>query len=152
MTSYLTPSSEPLTMTDRARPAARAVTPAEAGIGAYLLVAMVTGARAALLVSLGVLIVVLAWHGHRHAHRAADPARRHRRGIVELVLGGVLLARDGIPRSLGWLVLGVVVAAFLTVVAFGLLVSAAHGAALFVAVAAALGVALWHRQSAPTTR
>jgi hypothetical protein len=38
------------------------------------------------------------------------------------------------------------------VVAFGLLVSAAHGAALFVAVAAALGVALWHRQSAPTTR
>lgn len=156
MTTYPTPTPSPTggptTLAHRAYRSARSVTPGEAGVGAYLLVAMVAGAWGAVLVSLGVLIVALAWHAHRHARSAADPNRRHRRGIVELVLGGVLLARDGILGTLVWLVLGVVVTAFLAVVAFGLVISAAHGAALLVGLAAGLGVVLWHHRAAPTTR
>ena len=148
MTTYPNPTSESTTMAHRAYRSARSVTPGEAGVGAYLLVAMLAGAWGAVLVSLGVLIVALAWHAHRHARSAADPNRRHRRGIVELVLGGALLTRDGIVGTLVWLVLGVVVTAFLAVVAFGLVVSAAHGVALLVGLAAGLGVVLWHRRPA----
>lgn len=125
----------------RAREALHRITPVEAGVAAFGLVAITFGAW------LAVLVVLLAWGGfelwHRHRqHRAAMSIQgRLPRGLVELVLGAVLLRRDGVLGSMAWGIIVVAVVGLVALVVVGLIVSAAHGLALLAGIVAA-GAAL----------
>ncbi|MCL4422714.1 MAG: hypothetical protein M1115_06055 [Actinobacteria bacterium] len=135
MTYFPNPIGQPATITGRACQVARRVRPIEAGAFAYFVVAMIAGAWTAVLAMLGALIVAEVWHHHRKA----DPSQHRLRGMVELVIGTVILLRDGIVRPILWALIAAAVAAVLAIVAFGVIVTAVHGAAVIIGLVAAVG-------------
>ena len=146
--------TDPASVTERLRRGVARIDAAEAGVGAYVVVAMIAGAWIAVLVVLGALIAAEAWrhhHHHHHHHHHPKPAPngarswRPSKGLVGLVFGAVIVRRDGIARPLLWTVVGAVATLVVAIVAVGLVIGAAGGVALIVGAVAAGGVALWRR-------
>jgi len=156
------PTSEPATSSPigdhpvkaRARSVLDEITPAVAGVGAYAIVGLVFGAVPAVLVVLVALAVIEASIHHREARRMRRAARTGRngvsKGVVELVIGAVILRRDGVIGSVlaavTALLVGLLVLTLslgLVLLGLGVVVSAAHGIALFVGVVAAAGLEIF---------
>lgn len=161
MNTHPVPSTERASVTERLWRGVARTCAAEAGVGAYLVVAMIAGAWIAVLVVLGALIAAEAWRHHHHHHRRYYHHHHHHRpkpapkgarpwrpskGLVGLVFGAVIVRRDGIARPLLWTVVGAVVALVIAYVAVGLVLDAAGGMALIVGAVAAGGVALARSQ------
>jgi hypothetical protein len=139
-------TTAPTPFAERALDSLRRLGPWRFGAIAYLVVALAAGAI------LGALVVALAWGGtelvlrHRNRPPAVSDGRFHpSRGLVELVIGAVVVRRDGLARSFLWTLFGSLVAVTVTLAAVVAVVVAAHGVALIVAAVVALGVALWRR-------
>jgi hypothetical protein len=132
----------------------RTLSPARAGVVAYLVVAAVMGAW------LAVVVVAIGWalvehHRRDHTRTAVDgpngsPAHS-RRGLVALVLGVVLVLRDGVARTAGGVVLAVVVAVLVLVVAVLVVTGAGNGLPLAGAVVGAVVAAVVRHHGRPAT-
>ena len=122
---------------------------AEAGVGAYVVVAMIAGAWVAVLIVLGALLAIEAWRHHHHRPKPApnvDGSWRPSKGLAALVLGAASVVHSGLGRSVLWTVLGVVIVALVAYLAVGLVIDAAGGVALVAGAVSAGGLALWRRQ------
>jgi len=105
---------------------------------------------------IGLVIVALVWavvelHGHHHraGERASvEPHRgqvRPSKGLVALVLGAVAIRRDGIARSIFWMLIVEVWCALFALLALGEVVVAGRFIPLLVALVVAVIMAAWRR-------
>ena len=129
----------------------RTLTPARTGALAYVLVALVVQAWT------GLAIVAVGWAAvelHRHHHRAGERRAallpggypvRPSRGLVALVLGAVVVLRDGLGRSIVTTLAAGLAVLVVALVAFGEVVIAGRFVPVLVAVLVALSVAVWRR-------
>ena len=143
------PSTSHASVSERLRHEVARIDVAEAGVGAYVVVAMIAGAWAAVLIVLGALLAIEAWRHHHHRPKPApnvDGSWRPSRGLAALVLGAASVVHSGLGRSVLWTVLGVVIVALVAYLAVGLVIDAAGGVALVAGAVAAGGLALWRRQ------
>lgn len=132
----------------------RTLSPARAGLVAYLVVAAVMGAW------LAVVVVAIGWavvehHRRDHTRTAVDGPNgspvHSRRGLVALVLGAVLVLRDLVARTVGGVVLAVVVAVLVLMVAVLVVTGAGNGLPLIAAaVGATLAVVMRHHDRPAT--
>jgi hypothetical protein len=143
--STVTPLRPPPPQESGSRPWWQRVRPAEAGVGAYCLVALLAGSLAGAgpgLVLLLVLVLRRRWKADRDGQRA-DPRDQR---LARSVLGAAVVLREGVARLL---LVGLVVAAVaLALLGAGALVAiqTAHGAALLAGIGTAIGVGVQQRR------
>ena len=139
-------TTAPTPLAERALASLRRLGPWRVGAIAYLVVALAAGAI------VGALVVALAWGGaelvrrHRNRPPAVRDGRFHpSRGLVELVIGAVVVNRDGIARSFLWTLFASLVAVTAALAALVAIVVAGQGVPLILSLLATAAVALWRR-------
>jgi hypothetical protein len=106
----------------------------------------------------GLVIVAVGWavvELHRHLHRRAGERRAAMlpsgsslspsKGLVALVIGAVVILRDGLGRSIVTTLAAGLAVLVVALVAFGEVVIAGRFVPVLVALVVALSVAVWHR-------
>ena len=127
------------------------LTPARTGALAYVLVALVAQAWTGLVI---VALVGAAVELHRHHHRAGErraallpggSGLSPSKGLVALVIGAVVVLRDGLGRSIVTTLAAGLAVLVVALVAFGEVVIAGRFVPILVALVVALSVAVWRR-------
>jgi len=140
----------PTPLAEQARRAVRRLGAWRVGALAYLVLALATGAV------LGALVAGLVWTSielrrHHRSHVALKASRyepgafRPSKGLVELVLGAVVINRDGVTRPLFWMLFAGLIGLCLAVGALVAIVAADRGLPVVLGLCLAGVVALWRK-------
>lgn len=145
-----TPSLPAAPLPEQARRAVRRLGAWRVGAIAYLVLALTTGAL------LGAPVAALVWGAielrrHHRSHVALKASRyepggfRPSKGLVELVLGAVVINRDGVIRPLFWTLFASLVGLGLAVAALVAIVAADRGLPVVLGLCLVGVVALWRK-------